>query len=87
MSEEITTENAQAVTQEARQSNITASDFVQRRLGASDQQETPEEAEAPVVEESTEEVEKPVEESTTEVATSEEESSDVPSQLNLDEKD
>ena len=85
MSEEITTENAQAVTQEARQSNITASDFVQRRLGASDQQETPEEAEAPVVEESTEEVEKPVEESTTEVATSEEESSDVPSQLNLDE--
>lgn len=85
MSEEIITENAQAVTEEATQSNISASDFVQRRLGALKEQETPAQEEAPVVEESTEEVEQPVDESTTEVPTSEEETSDVLSQLDLDE--
>ncbi len=83
MSEEITTEVAQSVPTEAQQSNISAADFVTRRLG---QNTPPVEAKEEEVKEATDE--SPVVENTeSEVAEQTEEpqgSDDVLSQLDLD---
>jgi hypothetical protein len=91
MQQEVTSEAAQSEQSEANTlSNISASEYVQRRLGAIQNQEQPQEEvqeteEAPVVEEEVEEVVEPVDESTTEETMDEESSEDVLSQLSLDE--
>lgn len=88
MSDEIITENAQSESTEARQSNITASDFVQRRLDAlklneEQPQEVPQSEEAPVVSEEEPVAEESVSEST-ETEVIEEVSEDVLSKLDLE---
>ena len=91
MQQEVTSEAAQSEETEANTlSNISASEYIQRRLGAMQNQEQPEEEvqeteEAPVVEEEVEEVAEAVDESATEEVTEEESSEDVLSQLDLDE--
>ena len=91
MQQEVTSEAAQSEETEANTlSNISASEYIQRRLGAMQNQEQPEEEvqeteEAPVVEEEVEEVVEAVDESATEEVTEEESSEDVLSQLDLDE--
>lgn len=94
MQNKVTSEAAQSETIEAKtQSNMSASEYIQRRLGAMQNQEQPQEQpqeeaketeEAPVVEEETNEVEESVEESKTEETAKEESSEDVLSHLDLD---
>lgn len=73
------------------QSNISASDFVNRRLGnqeevtSTEEVETPKSEESPIVEETNENAEVDVEQSTTESTTEESVSEDALSQFNLDE--
>ena len=88
MSEEITTEVAQSEPTEAQKSNISAAEFVTRRLG---QNTPPVEAKEEEVEETTDEspvvenTESEVAEQTEEPESKEESSDDVLSQLDLDE--
>ncbi len=91
MSEEITTPIEGGVeTIPTEQSNMSASDFVNRRLGNSEVVENAEQAEAPkeespVVEEASNEVNETVEKSNTEELTEEQVSEEALSQFNLDE--
>jgi len=94
MSEEIITANEGAVeTNPTVQSNISASDFIARRLGKSEEakaesvESTPEQAteEVPVVEEANVEETNNVEQSTTEEVSVDSASEDALSQFNLDE--
>jgi hypothetical protein len=91
MSEEITTPIEGGVeTVPTEQSNMSASDFVNRRLGNSEVVENAEQAEAPkeefpVVEEASNEVNETVEKSNTEELTEEQVSEEALSQFNLDE--
>tara|TARA_Y100000004_G_scaffold194682_1_gene259846 strand:+ start:160 stop:1230 length:1071 start_codon:yes stop_codon:yes gene_type:complete len=88
MSEEITPAVEEAgETNPTEQSNISASDFVNRRLGNQEEvaQEAPSSEETPVVEEASENVEANVEQSNTEESTQEPVSEDALSQFNLEE--
>ena len=88
MSEEITpvVEETGKITP-TEQSNISASDFVNRRLGNQEEvaQEAPQSEETPVVEEASENVEANVEQSNTEESIQEPVSEDALSQFNLEE--